>query len=68
MFRSPTIHLQRRYPIGAELQPDGGTHFRVWAPRAKKVEVVLEAGSVTTQLEKQGNGYFAGMVPQAAEG
>jgi len=34
--------MQRRYPIGAEIAPEGGVHFRVWAPRRKTVEVVLE--------------------------
>jgi hypothetical protein len=32
----------RRLAIGAEAQPEGGTHFRVWAPRRARVEVVLE--------------------------
>ena len=32
----------RRYPVGAEVMPDGGTHFRVWAPRRSKVAVVLD--------------------------
>ena len=31
----------RRLPIGAEVQPEGGAHFRVWAPRRKRVVVVL---------------------------
>jgi maltooligosyltrehalose trehalohydrolase len=65
------MNLQRRYPIGAELQPNGGTHFRVWAPRPKKVELLLEAGPgapATVQLKQQAEGYFAGLVPQAAEG
>ncbi len=36
-------------PFGAELQSDGSTHFRVWAPARHQVEVVLEraAGSRT---------------------
>lgn len=65
------MHPQRRYPIGAEVQPNGGAHFRVWAPRPKKVEVVLEAGPgapATVQLEQQDGGYFAGLVPSAAKG
>jgi hypothetical protein len=71
VLRDGKIDLKRRYPIGAELQPNGGTHFRVWAPRPKKVEVLLEAGPgapTTVQLERQEDGYFAGQVPQAAEG
>ena len=65
------MNLKRRYPVGAELQPNGGTHFRVWAPRPKKMEVLLEAGPgapATVQLKRQEDGYFAGQVPQAAEG
>ena len=65
------MNFQRRYAIGAELQPAGGTHFRIWAPRPKKVEVVLETGSgapAMVQLEQQPDGYFAGLVPQAADG
>lgn len=65
------MNFHRRYPIGAELQLNGGTHFRVWAPRPKKVEVVLEAGpgaQTILQLQEQEDGYFAGLVPQAAEG
>src|SRR5260370_15810945 len=32
----------RRYPIGAELIGAKETHFRVWAPKATHVDVVLE--------------------------
>src|SRR5215211_1185826 len=32
----------RRLPIGAEVQPDGSTHFRVWAPDPRNVTLVLE--------------------------
>ena len=34
----------RRLPIGAECLRSGGVHFRVWAPRAQRVAVVLGAG------------------------
>ena len=33
---------KRRYPIGAELIGENQTHFRVWAPKAREVDVVLE--------------------------
>ena len=33
---------KRRYPIGAELIGENQTHFRVWAPKARAVDVVLE--------------------------
>ena len=32
----------RHLPIGAEVQPDGSTHFRVWAPDPQDVRLVLE--------------------------
>src|SRR5690348_11783213 len=33
----------RRYPVGAEIVPGGGVHFRVWAPESKRVEVRVSA-------------------------
>jgi maltooligosyltrehalose trehalohydrolase len=65
------MHQPRRYPIGAEVQPDGGTHFSVWASRPNKVEVLLEAGPgapACVQLQRHRGGYFTGLVPQAAAG
>ena len=32
----------RRLPVGAEVLPQGGVHFRVWAPRRKSVKVIIE--------------------------
>src|SRR5438270_293210 len=37
-----TAERPHRLPVGAEPAPGGGVHFRVWAPRRKKVEVVYE--------------------------
>ncbi len=50
--------ITRRQPVGAEPQPDGTTHFRVWAPKRSRVEVVLESGAVA--LEREADGYFSG--------
>jgi len=49
---------------------DGGTHFRVWAPRREHVEVVLEggAGARAITLEREDDGYFAGLVAEASAG
>jgi hypothetical protein len=33
----------RRLPVGAEVVADG-VHFRVWAPKRQRVEVVVEGG------------------------
>src|SRR5437870_2650427 len=54
-----TSAFRRRLPIGAEPVGDGRTHFRVWAPRATSVEVVLASG-VATALDRDRHGYFSG--------
>src|SRR5262245_13159276 len=55
---------KRRYPIGAELIGENQTHFRVWAPKAREVDVVLEdaAGAKPKffSLTAESGGYFSG--------
>src|SRR4051794_18387153 len=51
---------ERRLPIGAEFL-GGATHFRVWAPRRRRVEVVLEGGA-GHELRPEDNGYFSAAV------
>src|SRR5205807_5632248 len=66
----------RRLPVGAEVLPDHGVHFRVWAPRRQRVAVVLEGGTdyrldnyaLTVELTSEGNGYFSGQVAHAQAG
>src|ERR1700716_702953 len=67
--------LQRRLPIGAEVQPAGGAHFRVWAPRRRQVAVVLESRpelpglrAEAVPLELDEHGYFSGYLAQAVPG
>jgi maltooligosyltrehalose trehalohydrolase len=51
--------------------PNGaGAHFRVWAPRRKDVEVVLEgkAGTRASRLEPEASGYFSGIVADVRAG
>ncbi|RPJ84642.1 MAG: malto-oligosyltrehalose trehalohydrolase, partial [Acidobacteria bacterium] len=65
--------IRRRLPVGAEVQPSGGVHFRVWAPGHKKLEVVLDGpGSGDEQdsfpLEPEKNGYFSAVVDSAGDG
>lgn len=54
----------RRYPIGAEVRRDG-VHFRVWAPKCKRVEVVLGAAAHGSALQAEKDGYHAGLVADA---
>ena len=68
---------RRRLPVGAEVVREGagptpaGVHFRVWAPSARAVEVVLEGPSQSGgfPLEPEGTtGYFSGLVRHAQAG
>src|SRR5439155_8503862 len=51
-MQSVSRPLVRRWPIGAELQ-EGGVHFRVWAPRARQVDVVFETTHPETPLNAE---------------
>src|SRR5215468_810683 len=70
------IATERSYQlhIGANILPQGGTHFRVWAPRRLAVEVVIEGGAErgsnnrTFELEPEGQGYFSGVVRSVSAG
>src|SRR5947207_12890726 len=70
------VKIDRRYPIGAELMADGRVHFRVWAPKAKRLEVGIEgewgndphteAAPTFRELEREPDGYFSGAVEAKA--
>jgi maltooligosyltrehalose trehalohydrolase len=57
---------QRALPIGAEVIAPDETHFRVWAPKAQRVDLVLEdnaepgAKRSFYRLEAEAGGYFSG--------
>jgi maltooligosyltrehalose trehalohydrolase len=57
---------KRRYPVGAELIGPDQTHFRVWAPKAQRVDLVLEDSAAKTPgqefhgLAPEKGGYFSG--------
>src|SRR5579864_5538852 len=63
---------RRRLPVGAEVVPGGGVHFRVWAPARRRVEVVFAGGGAGLEdldLEPEaGSGYFSGFAATAAAG
>ena len=42
-IRRPAGTTIRRLPVGAEVQTNGQTHFRLWSPDHCKIELVLEA-------------------------
>jgi maltooligosyltrehalose trehalohydrolase len=63
------MHSRRRYPAGAEIAPDGGVHFRVWAPVCQRVEVILEPPDESDhELKPDGDGYFSLIIPDLDPG
>ena len=68
MKRSITL----RYPIGAELIAANETHFRVWAPKAQHVDVVIEESTQENAkrsfnpLQQEDDGYFSGIASAGA--
>ncbi len=78
MFSAPAApcyflmpHVKRRYPIGAELIGENQTHFRIWAPKAREVDVVLkdaDGGRPTyCALTAEPGGYFSGAASAGAD-
>ncbi len=63
---------KRRLPIGAELVCAGEAHFRVWAPKAERVAVAIEASADPNAqrefhpLDPESEGYFSGPAPARA--
>ena len=66
--------FSRRLSVGAEIVPEGGVHFRVWAPDRKNVDVILESENhasgheVCCRLQSENDGYFAGHIAEAHAG
>ncbi|MBJ6727802.1 malto-oligosyltrehalose trehalohydrolase [Geomesophilobacter sediminis] len=58
---------QWQLPFGATPREDGGTFFRVWAPRAEHVAVRVVTGK-SYPLESEVGGYFSGHLPEVAVG
>jgi maltooligosyltrehalose trehalohydrolase len=65
---TPEVY-NRRLPIGAE-PATGGVYFRVWAPQAKRVELLIGGDdfSQAEELKPEAHGYFSGFVPGCAAG
>lgn len=66
-------NTQRRYAVGAEPVSDEGTHFRVWAPACRRIEIVerhheTQEPGACHRLEPEGTGYFSGLVRDVRAG
>ncbi len=53
--------LKTIFPAGATTTADG-VYFRVWAPRLNQIDVVFNHLREPFALNKEGGGYFGGMV------
>ena len=62
--RRPVSAYRRRLPIGAEPIEHGLTHVRVWAPSARRVQMVVNGGAATT-LDAEAGGYHSGTIKAA---
>ncbi|HEX6005068.1 MAG TPA: alpha-amylase family glycosyl hydrolase [Burkholderiales bacterium] len=62
----------RRLPVGAEVQRGGAVHFRVWAPRARRVDVAVhllsDAKPSFRALEPESGGYWSAHFAEARAG
>jgi maltooligosyltrehalose trehalohydrolase len=68
---SDSMERTRRLPVGAEVLPQGGVHFRVWAARRKRVKVIIEGPTAQKQVIELGSepdGYFSGTAKAAGDG
>ncbi|HVQ77027.1 MAG TPA: malto-oligosyltrehalose trehalohydrolase [Candidatus Binatia bacterium] len=48
--------------FGAEIGPDGGTRFRLWAPGAGRVELCLEASAPPVAMSRDAQGWASATV------
>ena len=62
--------IRRRYPAGAEVQRDGSTHFRVWAPEPRQIALRIESeqGERDIVLDEEDEGYYSVLVEGAGAG
>lgn len=65
--------VRRRLPVGAEVQPEGDVHFRVWAPASNRVSVILGEYENLTDgqehlLAAEADGYWSGRIAEARAG
>ena len=55
-------------PFGAELQPDGATRFRLWAPAARQVELWLDESPRGYSMTLGSDGWASLVTPEAPAG
>ena len=63
--QQPTVEAVHHMPFGAEVVP-GGVRFRLWAPGAEQVDLLLE--KKVLQMEPSGDGWFERLEASAGPG
>src|SRR5690242_20345503 len=60
----------KKHRCGAWTEKDGNTHWRVWAPRAERLELVLLNGSQRRPqlMQREEQGFFHCLLPDVPEG
>src|SRR5690242_10346664 len=71
----PQVPYSRQFPVGAEVVPGGGVHFRVWAPKSQRVALLVGSDPALhgldleeVALEAEDYGYFSVYVAEAEPG
>jgi maltooligosyltrehalose trehalohydrolase len=56
--------------LGAKVLKEVGTRFRVWAPKAKAVTLLMLSGKAvgTVVMQQEEKGYYSVTIPEAADG
>jgi maltooligosyltrehalose trehalohydrolase len=60
------VKRKHSMPFGAELLPEDGVRFRLWAPKPERVDLVLDGSAVL--MQKNGSGWFEFLAKQAKAG
>jgi maltooligosyltrehalose trehalohydrolase len=72
MHKSRGHQTDRRLPIGAEVLVDGQVSFRVWAPKPRRIHLVLDGGGSAKpeelRLQAEGDGYCSLLTDRAQPG
>jgi maltooligosyltrehalose trehalohydrolase len=63
-YQAPSACASR---LGAQVTAEG-VHFRCWAPKPRKLEVVLEPQGTAHALTREPDGHWAGVVAEASTG
>jgi maltooligosyltrehalose trehalohydrolase len=61
----------RRLPVGAETQPGGGVHFRLWAPRCQRARLQINSSDTPfkpIEMTAESGGYYSAFCREAAAG